>query len=55
MLKVNVYMETDNGSKGTLYRGYGAVVEFVRRDGTPEIRTVSGMLLTRYGASGWMH
>lgn len=43
MPKVNVYMETDNGSKGTLYRGYGAVVEFVRRDGTVETRMVSGM------------
>ncbi len=33
MPKVNIYMETDNGSKKSLYRGYGAVVEFVRRDG----------------------
>lgn len=43
MPKVNIYMETDNGSKKILYRGYGAVVEFVRRDGTVVTRTVSGM------------
>ena len=43
VLKVNVYIETDNGSKKKLYRGYGAVVEFLKRDGKPEIRKVSGM------------
>lgn len=43
MLEVNVYIETDNGSKKKLYRGYGAVVEFIRKDGKPETRKVLGM------------
>lgn len=43
MTKVNVYMETDPGSRKRMYRGYGAVVEFIRRDGKPETRMVSGL------------
>lgn len=38
-----MYIETDNGSRRDLYRGYGAVVEFIKRDNESELRQVAGM------------
>lgn len=46
MLKVNIYIETDNGSRKKMYRGYGALVEFYRKNGQPETRETYG---TCYG------
>lgn len=46
MPKVNIYIETDNGSRKKMYRGYGAVVEFKKRNGEKETREVYG---TCYG------
>lgn len=43
MFKVNIYMETDTGSRKRLYRGYGAVVEFIRKNGEPETREAFGL------------
>lgn len=43
IFKVNIYIETDNGTKKRVYRGYGAVVEYIRKDGEPVIRKISGM------------
>lgn len=43
MVKVNIYIETDNGSRKKMYRGYGAVVEFIRRTGEPETREKYGV------------
>lgn len=40
---MNIYIGTDNGSRKRLYRGYGAVVEFVRKNGKEETRRVSGL------------
>ena len=31
ILKVNIYIETDNGSRKKMYRGYGALVEFYKK------------------------
>lgn len=41
-MKVNIYIETDNGSRKMIYRGYGAVVEFIRKNGEPETREAYG-------------
>ena len=41
-VKVNIYIETDNGSKKKMYRGYGAVVEFIKKNGEPETRETYG-------------
>lgn len=43
IFKVNVYIETDNGSRKRLYRGYGAVAEYIKKSGGREPRLVSGM------------
>ena len=43
IFKVNIYIETDNGTKKRVYRGYGAVVEYIKKDGEPVIRKISGM------------
>ena len=43
MIKVNIYIETDIGSSRRLYRGYGAVVEFIKKNGEPETREVFGL------------
>lgn len=43
ILKVNIYIETDIGSRKRLYRGYGALVEFIRKNGEPETREVFGL------------
>lgn len=43
IFKVNIYIETDNGSRKKLYRGYGAVAEYIRKNGEREPRQISGM------------
>lgn len=43
IFKVNVYIETDNGTRKDLYRGYGAVVEFIKKNKESELRKASGM------------
>lgn len=43
MLKVSIYIETDIGSRKRLYRGYGAVVEFIKKNGEPETRKTFGL------------
>lgn len=43
MLKVNIYIETDIGSRKRLYRGYGAVVEFMKKNGETETRRAFGL------------
>lgn len=43
MAKVNIYIETDNGSRKKMYRGYGAVVEFIKKNGEPETREAYGI------------
>jgi len=40
---VNIYIETDNGSRKKLYRGYGAAVEYIRKNRQRESRIVSGI------------
>lgn len=43
IFKVSIYIETDNGSRKKLYRGYGAVVEYIKKSGEREPRKISGM------------
>ena len=43
VFKVNIYIETDNGSKKKLYRGYGAAVEYIRKNNQKESRIVSNI------------
>ncbi len=43
MFKVNIYIETDNGSRKKLYRGYGASIEYIRKNRQKELRFVSGI------------
>lgn len=40
---MNIYIETDNGSRKKLYRGYGAAVEYIRKNRQRESRIVSGI------------
>lgn len=42
ILRVNIYIETDNGSRKKMYRGYGALVEFYKKNGQPETRETYG-------------
>ena len=41
--KVNIYIETDTGGLRKQYRGYGAIVEFVLKNGDPETREAYGL------------
>ncbi|HBV82060.1 MAG TPA: hypothetical protein DEB74_04515, partial [Lachnospiraceae bacterium] len=43
MFKVNIYIETDNGSRKKLYRGYGASIEYIRKNRQKELRFVSNI------------
>lgn len=43
IFKVNIYIETDKGARGNIYRGCGAVVECIRENKKPEVRKVFGM------------
>ncbi|MFG6367800.1 MAG: hypothetical protein K1W16_05145 [Lachnospiraceae bacterium] len=43
MFNVSIYIETDNGSRKKLYRGYGAAVEYIRKNRQRESRIVSGI------------
>lgn len=43
IFKVNIYIGTDNGSRRKLYRGFGAAVEYIRRNKQRESRIVSGV------------
>lgn len=42
MFKVNIYIETDAAGVRRQYRGYGVIVEFVRKNGEPETRDAYG-------------
>lgn len=39
---MNIYIETDSGSRKKMYRGYGAVVEFIKKNGEAETREAYG-------------
>ncbi len=41
IFKVSIYIETDNGSRKKLYRGYGAAIEYIRKNNQKESRIVS--------------
>lgn len=41
--KVNIYIETDTAGVRKQYRGYGAIVEFVLKNGDPETRETYGL------------
>lgn len=43
LLKVKIYAETDSGSRKRMYRGYGAVVEYIKKNGEPETRESFGL------------
>lgn len=40
---VNIYIETDGAGVKKQYRGYGAIVEFIRKSGEPETRDIYGL------------
>lgn len=42
MFEVNIYIETDSNGVRKMYRGYGAIVEFILKDGSPETRDIYG-------------
>ena len=43
IFKVRIYIETDNGTRKKVYRGCGAGVESIKKNGEPEFRKIASM------------